>query len=51
MPGQIETNEYSCHEIVAIGRSIKLVGDSGETIDKQSMVGHYLEEFIKNSAR
>ena len=53
MPGQMETSEYSCHEIVAaIGPFNKISWKfQGETIDKQSMVRHYLEEFIKNSAR
>jgi len=53
MPGQVDGGGYSCHEISAhVGAFNKITWRfQGEVIDIKAMVRHYLEEFIKNSAR
>ena len=53
MPGQTDQSNFSCHEITAnVGPFNKISWRfQGETVDKHAMVRHYLEEFIKNSAR
>lgn len=52
MPGQSES-DFSCHEITAhVGAFNKISWRfQGEVVDTHAMVRHYLEEFIKNSAR
>ena len=53
MPGQPEMSGFSCHEITAqVGAFNKITWRfQGEEVDRHAMVRHYLEEFIKNSAR
>lgn len=53
MPGQGDSDNFSCHEIVAhVGAFNKISWRfQGEVVDTSAMVRHYLEEFIKNSAR